>query len=84
MQGVSSKNMEQVRATCIVPCNAMWSKCLLVLIAGVYAKSRIYVATHNNLCAGADDTKHRIKKCTELVMSSIFAGEVDRDESHQH
>ncbi len=84
LQGVSSKNMEQVLAMRIAPCNAVWSKCLLVLIAGAYANSCIYVATHNDLCAGADDTKHRIKKCTELVMSLIFAGEVDRDESHRH
>jgi hypothetical protein len=84
LQGVSSRNMEQVLATRIAPCNAVWSKCLLVLIAGAHANSCIYVTTHNNLCAGADDTNHRIKKCTELVMSLIFAREVDGDESHQH
>ncbi len=44
LQGVSSKNMEQVLTMRIAPCDAVWSKCVLGLQANLKETSVVKIA----------------------------------------
>jgi hypothetical protein len=76
VQCVGSKNMQEILSTDIASWNTVWSKSLFLFVAGAHTNSCIDVASHYNLCVGADGAEHGIKCCAELVVMLVLTWKV--------
>ncbi len=60
-QGVGSNNLEKIFSLSIASRNIVWSKDLLLFVAGAHSNSCVDVTSHHDLCVWVDGAENGIK-----------------------